>query len=86
MTEVKHTLDHLVTEVKRDGEHYTGANEEGYGSNIKSPYMIKYDNRWRRVFAVCWSNAASHFIKEGSKKMYLSPKAEHLIEEARDRS
>ena len=35
----------------------------GYGSKLPTSYMIKFRNRWRRVYAICWSNCATHYIK-----------------------
>ncbi|GAA4648123.1 hypothetical protein GCM10023116_03870 [Kistimonas scapharcae] len=84
MSEVEYVKDYYVEAAKVDNEGYTGHDEDGYGANIKSPYMLKYHRRWRRVFAMCFSNASSHYIKEGSKKLFLTPKAEAMIEEARD--
>jgi hypothetical protein len=36
----------------------------GYGSKLATEHMIKVEGRniWRRVYAICYSNAASFFI------------------------
>jgi len=34
----------------------------GYGSKLPTRYMIQHNNRWRRVYAICWSNCATHYI------------------------
>lgn len=31
----------------------------GYGSKIPTRYMIKFDNRWRRVYCAIWSNVGT---------------------------
>ena len=35
----------------------------GYGSKLPTPYMIKFRNKWRRVYAICWSNCSTQYIK-----------------------
>ena len=35
----------------------------GYGSRIPTRYMIRQPGgRWRRVYAICWSNVASFYV------------------------
>jgi len=34
----------------------------GYGRKLPTEYMIKYNNRWYRVYACCYSNVASYYI------------------------
>ena len=50
-----------------------GQSEEGYGDKITTDIMLKLrkDNRLRRVYAICWSNAASHYILIRGKAFYL---------------
>ena len=44
-------------------------NEKGYGRAIPTRHMVKLDrgprSRWQRVYAICYSNAASHYVKAG---------------------
>jgi len=44
----------------------------GYGSKLPTPYMIKHLNRWRRVYAVCWSNAATHWVNIAGVKTVVT--------------
>lgn len=47
----------------------------GYGSRIPTGYMVRQPGgRWRRVYAACWSNVASHFIggRNGQQKTRVS--------------
>lgn len=40
----------------------------GYGSKIPTRYMIKFDNRWRRVYCAIWSNSGwLYAIIDGEK-------------------
>lgn len=43
----------------------------GYGSRIPTRYMVREYGRWRRVYAVCWSNVASYYIggRDGQPKI-----------------
>ena len=35
----------------------------GYGKRIPTQYMVKLsDNRWRRVYCMCWSNIGSLWV------------------------
>lgn len=40
----------------------SGRTVTGYGSKIPTPYMVRWEGRWRRVYAACYGNAASHYI------------------------
>jgi hypothetical protein len=46
--------------------------KSGYGSKIPTQYRIKCaDNRVRRVYAICYSNAASHYILVSGNRKYI---------------
>ncbi len=34
----------------------------GYGARIPTVYMIEVHGRWRRVYAICYSNVSTLFI------------------------
>lgn len=42
----------------------------GYGNQIPTRYMVKLDrgpgSQWQRVYAICYSNCASHYVKTGA--------------------
>lgn len=40
----------------------SGRTQSGYGPRLTTPYMVKWAGRWRRVYAACYGNAASHYI------------------------
>jgi len=44
---------------QRRGLSYTAT---GYGNRIPSPYMVKWQGRWRRVYVACFSNCGTAFI------------------------
>ena len=41
--------------------------QSGYGRQIPSPYVIKWNGRWRRVYIACYGNASTCYIKQGSE-------------------
>ena len=45
-------------------------NVMGYGNRIPTEYMVKLDrgprSQWQRVYAICYSNAASHYVMAGA--------------------
>lgn len=42
----------------------------GYGNRIPTVYMVKWQGKWRRVYAACYGNAASTYI--GKPKAWLA--------------
>lgn len=34
----------------------------GYGSKIPTRYVVKFNNRWRRVYSICFSNVSTEYI------------------------
>lgn len=36
--------------------------KSGYGARIPTPYMVRYNGRWRRVYCCIYSNIGSLFI------------------------
>ena len=59
----------MITEAKKT-EAPRNRSATGYGRNIPTPYMLKLDrgpkSQWQRVYAICYSNAASHYVKAGA--------------------
>ena len=47
-----------------------GMDAYGYGSRIATDRQLLVDGKWYRVYATCWSNAASHWIKKSGKKLF----------------
>lgn len=44
----------------------------GYGSNLVTPYKLMFNGRKLRVYAICWSNCASHFIRSKQRRIFLN--------------
>jgi len=63
-------LDHnMITEAKTT-EAPPNRSATGYGNKIPTRYMVKLDrgpgSQWQRVYAICYSNCASHYVKVGA--------------------
>ena len=46
----------------------------GYGSKLTTEHMVKVEGQrdiWRRVYAICYSNAASFYILLGGKLVFV---------------
>jgi hypothetical protein len=44
----------------------------GYGERIPTRHMVRtIDNRWRRVYATCFSNAATLWIVENGERVIV---------------
>ena len=46
--------------------------QSGYGSKIPTSWKVQLDGKkWRRVYAICYSNCGSAYIVEKGKPVYL---------------
>jgi hypothetical protein len=47
--------------------------QDGYGDSIPTTWGVLIDGeaKYRRVYATCWSNVASHWVTWYGKKYYL---------------
>lgn len=49
--------------IRRDGNPPRNRSVSGYGNRIPTEYRVKtIDNRWRRVYAICYSNASTLYV------------------------
>lgn len=48
---------------------YGGFTRTGYGSKIPTSYMVRYNNRWYRVYSVCYSNVSTEYILINKEKV-----------------
>lgn len=66
-TRVEHKEKPLYHHVH--GLQYTAT---GYGSKIPTRYMVKYDNRWYRVYSMCYSNVSTEYVLIDSEKVKVT--------------
>jgi len=45
--------------------------QDGYGDKIPTEYMVKFGTRTYRVYAICWSNAASFYIRIKGERYFI---------------
>jgi len=43
----------------------------GYGSKLNTGRMVHFERRWRRVYAICYSNCASHYFRFRGERIFL---------------
>ena len=43
----------------------------GYGSKIPTRYMVKYNNKWRRVYCRIYSNSGTLYIGKLSDGLFI---------------
>lgn len=48
-----------------------GQDKMGYGKKITTGYRVLVGGSWYRVYATCFSNAASCWITKGGKKLHI---------------
>ncbi len=50
-----------------------GKGVDGYGKKIATRWMVKLagEKRLRRVYAICYSNVASHYVEIMGERFYL---------------
>jgi len=69
MTKILERIDLEELETKHDplwwqkrGLMFTST---GYGRKIPTEYMVKFNNRWRRIYCCIFSNAGTTYITAG---------------------
>jgi len=60
------SVEHKETEAPRHNS------VSGYGSKIPTSHMIKYLNRWRRVYCVIWSNIGTCYAMVNGNKIVVT--------------
>ena len=72
-SKVEYVEDRFDVESKAEDVEYTGANADGYGDRIITPYLVRLNQRgpWLRVYAISWSNVASFYIEVGPDRLFI---------------
>jgi len=53
----------------------------GYGDKVPTPFRIKYEGHWRRVYMIQWSNVGTPYILCKKNKLLLDSTTEYLLTE-----
>lgn len=58
------SVSEVPIKVEMMPHHKTGRSwtATGYGARIPTVYMVQFHGKWRRVYAICYSNASTLFI------------------------
>ena len=56
----------------------------GYGGKIPTEYLLHIGKRSYRVYAICWSNAASFYVTINNERLFLALKSLHKLEDFRN--
>lgn len=82
---LRYTVPDYVTAVHVDREApRSGQTVSGYGGKLPTPYRLTYAGRNRRVYAMCYGNAASLYVIVGGAVAHLDTVTEYRLEAARD--
>jgi len=78
-------LDPDMIRAAKETEAPPNRNALQYGNAIATRYMVKLDrgprSQWQRVYAICYSNCASHYVKAGAAgKRFLDAHSFERIE------
>ena len=85
MTTIKYTNPRSVTAVHVEDSAPHNPYATGYGAQIPMPYRLTFtDGRTRRVYAVCYGNAASLYVRIDGETRYLDTDTEYALQDARD--
>jgi len=52
----------------------------GYGRKIPTRFQVRYARRWHRVYAMCYSNVATHYIRHDGAELVLENETEYRLE------
>lgn len=50
----------------------SGVTQTGYGSKLPTPYEVKWNGRWYRVYGICYGNSGSFYIKSRGKRIFVT--------------
>lgn len=60
----------LILECKKTEIPYNYS-RSGYGSHVPTGYMVRYKNKWRRVYCYIFSNSGTLFIGESIRNKHI---------------
>lgn len=74
-----YTVRECPLEWQRQGLQQTAS---GYGSRLTTRYVLTAaDRRQRRIYAICWTNCASYYVRVKGERLFLR---DGELEAARD--
>ena len=67
----------FVTAYRATTTPLSGQTASGYGGKIPTRYMIRYADRWHRVYMMQYGNSGSAYILKGGQVHHLDTGTEH---------
>jgi hypothetical protein len=51
--------------------------DDGYGNKIPTDWqvMLRFESKWHKVYAICHSNVASHYILVNTERLFVRDSA-----------
>lgn len=77
---VQHTDSAKVTAVRVTEQPTYGRTVTGYGSKIPTRYMLTYDGRNRRVYAMSYGNSSSLYVIANGEDLFLDSDTEYKLQ------
>lgn len=79
---VFHTNPKKVIALAYDLNHRPNGTGRMYGDKLATPYRVMLsDNRWRRVYAICYGNAASVYVNSNGVRLFLDDATEYALQD-----
>ena len=82
--QLAHTDSGKVSGFKVTEQPNYGRDAQGYGMKVPTRYMIRYDNRWRRVYCILISNNGSLYLDVKGVRHFLDQDTEWELVRVRD--
>lgn len=80
---VEYTDPSKVSRVKIEAAPRSGQTVSGYGGKTPTRYMVRYVNRWHRVYMMQFGNSGTPYIIVGGEDLVLDIDTAHTLEEIR---
>jgi len=77
--DLKYTNPALVTDRQQTAEPAYGRTASGYGGKIPTRHMIRYAGRWRRVYAMLYSNSGTAYVVVNGEDHILDIDTEYSL-------
>jgi hypothetical protein len=79
---VTYTDASKVTSTRTDITAPPNRNASGYGGKIPTAHWVRYNERWHRVYIMCYSNSGTAYILVKGARLVLDTDTEYRIHNA----
>ena len=78
---VVYTDPALVTDTRQTDQPTYGRTASGYGGKLPTRHMIRYADRWRRVYVMIYSNSGTAYVIVNGSVKVLDTDTEYALQE-----